>query len=63
MKIETDLEVIKELAEKRADENWDFRSFLKGYPMDMDEMDEIVHDFYEQLVKEIDCKECGNCCR
>lgn len=63
MKIETDLQVIKELAEKREDENWDFRSFLKGYPMDMEELDEIVHGFYEQVIQEIDCKECGNCCR
>lgn len=34
MKIETDLEVIKELAEKREDENGDFRSFLKGYTVE-----------------------------
>lgn len=63
IKIETDLELIKELAEKREDENWDFRSFLKGYHMDMEEMDEIVHGFCEQVIQEIDCKECGNCCR
>ena len=63
MKIEKDLEVIKELAEKRADENWDFRSFLKGYHMDMEELDSIVHGFYEQVIQEVDCKECGNCCR
>jgi Fe-S-cluster containining protein len=63
MRIETDLKVIKELAEKREDENWDFRSFLKGYQMDMDEMDAIVHEYYKLVVPEIDCKECGNCCR
>ena len=62
MKIITDLNKIKELAEKREDENWDFRCFLKGYHIDMEELDEIVHDFYEQVVKEIDCRECGNCC-
>ena len=63
MEIETDLKVIKELAEKREDENWDFRRFLKGYHMDLEEMDEIVHGFYEQVIEEIDCRECGNCCR
>ena len=63
MKIETDLKVIKELAEKREDENWNFRMFLKGYDIEMEEMDETVHEFYEQVLKEIDCKECGNCCR
>ena len=63
MKIETDLKIIKGLAEKREKENWDFRMFLKGYNMEMEEMDAIVHDFYEQVIEEIDCKECGNCCR
>ncbi len=63
MKIITDLNKIKELAEKGEDENWEFRIFLKGYPMDMEELDEIVHDFYEQVIQEIDCRECGNCCR
>ena len=48
MKIETDLKIIKGLAEKREKENWDFRSFLKGSYMSMEEMDAIVHDFYEQ---------------
>jgi uncharacterized protein len=63
MKIQTDLKVIKELAEKRERENLEFRIFLKGYPMEIEEMDEIVHNLYDQVVQEIDCRECGNCCR
>ena len=63
MKIETDLNKIKEIAKKKEEENWDFRRFLKGYDMEIEEMDAIVHGYYEQVIKEIDCKECGNCCR
>lgn len=63
MKIETDLKVIKEIAEKREYENLEFRRFLKGYNMEMEEMDEIVHGLYEQVIEQIDCKKCANCCR
>ncbi len=63
MKLQTDLEIIKELAEKRERENLEFRTFLKGSYMEIEEMDEIVHNLYEQVIREIDCKECGNCCR
>ena len=31
MKVETDLKKIKGTAEKKENENWEFRSFLKGY--------------------------------
>ncbi|GAI43306.1 unnamed protein product [marine sediment metagenome] len=30
MKVETDLNKIKKTAEKKEDENWEFRSFLIG---------------------------------
>jgi uncharacterized protein len=63
MKIETDLKVIKDLAEKREKENLDFRTFLKGSYMEIEEMDEMVHNLYEVVVAHIDCKNCGNCCR
>ena len=31
MEIETDLKKINKLSEQYWDENWEFRSFLKGY--------------------------------
>jgi hypothetical protein len=42
MKAETDLKKIKEVVEKKQEENWEFRSFLKGY----DELRDVV-DYVE----------------
>jgi len=63
MKIETDLKKIEKIARKNEDENWEFRSFLKGSHMEIDEMDFLVHRLFELVSKEIDCKMCANCCR
>ena len=63
MKIETDLKKIKQTARKKEAENWEFRSFLKGYDLEIKELDSIVHRLYERVYREIDCTVCGNCCR
>ena len=63
MKIETDLKKIKKAAKRKEDENWEFRSFLKGYDIKIAEMDAIVHELFEQVSSKIDCTACGNCCR
>ena len=62
MKLETDLAKIKKLANKREDQNWDFRTFLKCYDGPI-EIDSAVHDLYRKISSEIDCKQCANCCR
>jgi len=38
MKVGTDLKKIKGTAEKKENENWDFRSFLKGYDIEVREL-------------------------
>ncbi len=63
MKLETDLNRIKELSEKKENENWQFRSLLKGYDALPEEIDAVVHQLYEQVSSEIDCKTCANCCK
>ena len=63
MKVVTDLKMIKDAARKKEDENWEFRSFLKGYDIEVEELDAIVHRLFEAVYKEIDCTACGNCCR
>ena len=63
MIVETDLKKIKEVVEKKEDENWEFRSFLKGYDIEIDELDSIVHRLFEEVSRQIDCTSCGNCCR
>ncbi|MCF8297328.1 MAG: YkgJ family cysteine cluster protein [Saprospiraceae bacterium] len=60
MKIELDLNVIKRNAKFREDQNFSFRSYLKG--QDSDKIDEIVRELYEKVLEYIDCTECANCC-
>ena len=63
MKLETDPKHVEQLAKEREDENWRFRSFLKGVDLDIEEIDAIVHRIYEAVSRQIDCRSCGNCCR
>ncbi len=63
MKVETNLKKIKQTAREKEDENWEFRSFLKGYDIGIEELDSIVHRLFEGVYREIDCTACGNCCR
>lgn len=60
MKIELDLKIIKKNAEVREDENYRFRSYLKG--QSGKKIDKIVHSLYSDVLEQIDCTECGNCC-
>jgi len=61
--METDLNRIKQLSEKKEDENWAFRAFLKGSDIPLRKMDRIVHKLYKQISSRIDCKKCANCCK
>jgi Fe-S-cluster containining protein len=63
MYIETDLRRIEELARRREDENWEFRSFLKASDLESEELDAIVRDLYTEVAAAIDCRACANCCR
>jgi len=38
MIVETDLKKIKKVTERKRDENWEFRSFLKGYDIEIGEL-------------------------
>ena len=61
MNIETDLNIIKRNSEIREEENFEFRSFLKG--QDSDKIDKIVLELYEEVLEHIDCTKCANCCK
>jgi len=60
MNIEKDLNVLERNAKIREDQNWRFRSYLKGSD-DPDEIDRIVHELNDKVTSEIDCTECANC--
>ncbi len=59
--LETNLTIIAQLAEEREDENWDFRSYLKGE--DSSVIDEKVQRLNKEIAAQIDCTTCGNCCK
>jgi len=63
MKIETDLNKIRRLSEENEDGNWDFRTFLKAYEWQVDDLDAVVHDLYRRVSAAIDCTKCANCCK
>lgn len=59
----TDLDKIKYYSEKNDNRNYKFRSFLKSVDKDVSEIDAIVHDILKDIVKQIDCTACANCCK
>jgi len=59
-----DLVQIRTQAEKKEDENYRFRQFLKGKcKLEPGEIDERVFAATRRVWAGIDCTECANCCR
>lgn len=59
--LELDLEKISRMAERKEKENLDFRIYLKG--QDPGKIDKMVHRLNKLIVEQIDCTQCGNCCK
>ena len=49
-------------AEKKEDENFKFRSFLKGHA-DEEELDKQFLRLHKELFADYDCSKCRNCCK
>ncbi len=63
MKIETNLDKIRKLAQGKEAENWEFRAFLKNCALSAKQIDLMVQQLYQKVRLEIDCKVCMNCCK
>ena len=61
MPLVTDLTKIKQIAEEKQAENDLFRDFLKQ--QDDEAIDSMVHTLTETITPQIDCTQCGNCCK
>ncbi len=59
--VETDLNKIRYWAQKREDQNFRFRTFLKG--QDDHKIDRLAHQINKEVESHIDCTLCGNCCK
>jgi hypothetical protein len=55
----TDLVQIRLLGEKKLDENWKFRRFMKS----RNHSDRILRRIAEGIQEQIDCTQCANCCK
>ena len=53
---------VKAAAAKKENENWRFRTFLKGHA-DIDELDKQFLALHNELFDGYDCTQCRNCCR
>jgi len=59
-----DLGQIRGLAQKKEDENWRFRDFLKRRcDLEPEEIDRHVFEITRRVRAGIDCSSCANCCR
>ena len=63
MQIESSIERIQELAERRENANWAFRCFLKSSDLSIARIDSKVRELYQDVSRQIDCTQCANCCR
>lgn len=61
--METDIDKIRKLSNEKEDENWEFRSFLKGYDISEEKIYSIIHELFQKVSSEIDCRTCANCCK
>jgi len=55
----TDLVTIRTLAEAKEAENVHFRRYLADHHIS----DELFHQIAKDVEAQIDCRDCGNCCR
>ena len=53
---------IKEKFKDVEDENYAFRTYLKGHT-DMDKLDSQFLKLHKELFSEYDCSKCRNCCK
>jgi Fe-S-cluster containining protein len=57
----TSLEILQHESELKQDENDEFRRYLDQ--CDSNEVDKLVHQLNEKITPQVNCLECGNCCR
>jgi Fe-S-cluster containining protein len=63
MKIETSISSIEALTRSQDAENTQYRHLLGTCDLSAEEIDAIVFRHYRAVSAEIDCRQCGNCCK
>lgn len=63
MKIEKNPSVIKSLSYSKTEENERFLEFIENYISENSNIDELALSAFLSFKDEIDCAECGECCK
>ena len=63
MKIETDIDRIEEMTRQGEDEDRRYRRLLERCDLTAEQIDAIVHKHLREVSEQIECRECGNCCK
>lgn len=63
MKLEIDINNLEETCRANYDDDREYRSLLEASDLTAAEIDSIVRRHYREVSAQIDCRECGNCCR
>lgn len=62
--MEKDPIAVAQMAARKADENWSFRTFLKHLPAGRAaRLDALAEKFGREAESQMDCRTCGACCR
>ena len=62
-RIITELELVERYARARQDENRRFGSYVKRLQMPGAALDAVVRETADEVMEQVDCTLCGNCCK
>jgi Fe-S-cluster containining protein len=63
MKLETSISKIEALTRQKEHDDTEYRDLLEDCGLTTEEIDAIVRKHYREVSAEIECPECGNCCK
>lgn len=58
----SDLDYIREMADRQYDENIEFRSFISQFAIQEQQLDAMVQRLTLEAMAQVDCVACHNCC-
>jgi len=63
MKLEIDILKLEEISRANYEDDKKYRSILEASDLTSEEVDSIVRKHYREVSAQVECRECGNCCK
>ena len=63
MNLEINILRLEEISRENYEDDKQYRSLLESSDLAPEEIDSIVRRHYEEVSAQIECRECGNCCK